>query len=137
MKVREIAELLDVPGVSVNNLHKEEVELTTKLYINQHSWAGDEGCVAHLIRQGQILSLDCVDCGGWYSQNGTIVRDIPPVALDVALNRAYARAGDIVIVVDWGSISGAERPMVARAFQLTEQHIVAIQAAEDPAEVEV
>jgi hypothetical protein len=56
-----------------------KLECLPSLYINEHSWAGEESAtiVAIIDRHGCIQKPPEVEYGGWYSQNGNITRDDP------------------------------------------------------------
>ena len=132
MKVRDVALALGVP---VGAVSLERVDLSVLLYRNEHSWAGDAGRVAHLVGPtGETMELAV---GGWYSHNGTITRQDPPVPLAVALRRVHAQEGSLVAVHSWSRMDGDVVPDAVRVFRLTAEDAAAIEAAEDPAEVEV
>ena len=133
MKVSDVAQALRVP---VGAVFLERADLSsTLLYRNEHSWAGTQGVAAYIILgDGATVALDA---GGWYSHNGTITQQDPPVPLAVALRRCGAQEGDLVAVRAWDALDGDGARPVVRVFRLTAEDMAAVMAAEDPAEVEV
>jgi len=70
-----------------------------ELYKNEHSWAGDQGCIGFLVRKdGSVTTLSY---GGWYSENGRITRNDPDVDPHEALAEAGASAGDVLVIEKW------------------------------------
>lgn len=96
MKVGELAKLVDVDPHDLEPWGKEELPM---LYKNEHSWAGDQGCTAKIVKAtGEIIHLEY---GGWYSENGRITRDEPDTDPYEELYLKGAEEGDILVVHQW------------------------------------
>lgn len=80
--------------------------LTIELFKNEHSWAGDEGCLAW-VYCGQWKKLPY---GGWYSDNGEIVKETEPFRVWEALDKEDILVLDVqaLLVKTWSTFQGSQ-----------------------------
>jgi len=108
VKVKELLDfLIDkqilAPEFPIRTLEKWDKETLPELYRNKHSWAGDQGCVACLVKveKGQPTTVILLKSGGWYSDNGRTTRDDPNENCYEQLIRAGSKPNDIIIIHKW------------------------------------
>jgi len=113
VKVKELVDFLVdqqivPPGFPIQKLKKWDKESLPELYENEHSWAGNQGCVAILLHIQSdnfgiktLTSTIYLKRGGWYSENGRITRDDPNENAYEQIVREGGKENDILIIHKW------------------------------------